>query len=104
MAYKIEMAELRKRLEALEIINKALAEENKELERKEHKKDILLKMCRGREKQAGRDASTMRIIYGDLFEDMMNRQVGMAAAGWDKYYDRKKEAKRVRAEEEACDD
>lgn len=98
MAYKVEMAELRKRVDALEIINKALTEENKELERKEHKKDVLLKMCRGREKQYTRDENTVRRIYNDLIDDMMNRQIGMAACGWDKYHERKK-AKRKGKEE-----
>lgn len=83
MTNKVDVAELHNRINNLE-----QAIEN--LERKCKKADILLKMSRGTVKQMERDKQAARWIYDDIIENMMNRQVMMAAAGWDKYRERKK--------------
>lgn len=85
--------ELNEKISAYRTTVSLLHNNEKVLDAKVKKAKLLLDMARGREKQSNRDTGTMRQVYNDLFEDMMNRQVGMAVAGWDKYYDRKKKAR-----------
>lgn len=82
--------ELNDKNRALEATLAALGTFKDETDKELDKANLLLKMSRNQVKQMERDTHTTRSVYNDVIEDMMTRQVMMAAAGWDEYVARKK--------------